>query len=104
MADFLRKWLLGVVAGWSGVGFLSYYILSTKLPLPSTEKYVQKKWERRVTELEKLQTTEQELERNMGERNKMKQVWRQHRELVENILLQERHQEEPTNFLGSDTK
>jgi len=82
---------------------LCYYVMYTKLPLPSTQNYLNQKWERRVNELELLQKTEEGLERNLEERNKMRQVWRQNRELVENILLIEEIQEEP-NFLGSETK
>lgn len=88
MAEFLRKWLLGIGSAWAFVGCVSAYVYFGG-PLPSTKKvwksailwltfqYLDQKHAIRLRDLERLAEVDLGLDELLADRNAKRKQWRE---------------------------
>jgi hypothetical protein len=92
MAEFLRKWLLGIGSAWALVGGSALYVFAGG-PLPSTSKvkfkeqptdpqYLEHKEQRRLKNLENLASVDEGLDELLQERARKRQHWKSVRQSV----------------------
>jgi len=77
--EFIRNWIVGVGTAWALMGFMGLYVYC-KGPLPSTDKYIEEKYEKRLPLLEQLNLSESEIPPMLEKRHQNRVRWRKLRE------------------------
>lgn len=73
MAEFIKKWMIGIGCAW-GLGVATYAYIKLG-PLPNTDKYLLEKYERQTEKHKHLQYLDDHMEETLAKRNELRRKW-----------------------------